>query len=163
MQIQKLETVYGKKSNNLIESITDASHNGALAALETFYYSFNNKNIDTFKQVWVQHDLIQLNNPVGGIMRGINDISKLYSNIFQGNAEVWVEFYDIVKFTFENCVVFAGREQGQFVKNDQNIELQIRTTRFFAYVEGKWGQIHHHGSIDSPDLLTKYQHAIKSK
>jgi hypothetical protein len=161
MEIQKLDRIIGRKSKNLIESASDNSTNGAIAALETFYYSFNNKDINTFKQIWVNHDLIQLNNPVGGIIRGINDIYNLYSNIFKGNAEVWVEFHDIVIYKFEECVVFAGREQGQFIKNNQNIDLAIRTSRIFAYSNGLWGQVHHHGSIDNPELLKKYQDAVK--
>jgi len=135
---------------------------GAIAALETFYYSFNNKDIDTFNQIWVSHDLVQLNNPVGGIIRGIKDISALYTRIFQGEADVWVEFQDIVTYDFNECVVFAGLEKGQFKINNRNIDLEIRTTRFFAYVNGKWGQIHHHGSIDNAELLKNYQNAVRS-
>jgi len=38
----------------------------------------------------------------------------------------------------------------------------IRTSRFFAYSEaiGRWVQFHHHGSIDSPEALRAYQHAV---
>ncbi len=162
MKILKSDLVFGKKAANKIDKINQNSLEGALAALETFYYSFNNKDIKTFNQIWVQDDLVQLNNPVGGILRGIHDISNLYLNIFQGRADVWVEFYDFVTYEFDNCIVFAGNERGEFIKDNQKIDLHIRTTRFFGYANGKWGQLHHHGSIDQPELLDIYQKAVKS-
>jgi hypothetical protein len=98
---------------------------------------------------------------LGGIIRGINNISNLYNKIFTSKANVWVEFYDIVSYQLNECVVFAGREKGSFSNDKDTIELNIRTTRFFAYFKGNWGQIHHHGSIDDSELLKKYQAAVK--
>ncbi len=31
----------------------------------------------------------------------------------------------------------------------------------FRMIDGRWQQVHHHGSIEDPDLLDKYQKAIK--
>ncbi len=41
------------------------------------------------------------------------------------------------------------------------LNMAIRTTRIFRMVDGRWQQIHHHGSIEDPDLLDKYQKAVK--
>ena len=27
-------------------------------------------------------------------------------------------------------------------------------------MDGRWQQVHHHGSIDDPDLLSRYQRAV---
>lgn len=74
MGINRLNKIFGRISQNLIDKTTDKSFLGAIACLETFYYSFNNKDIDTFKRIWLKNELIQLNNPLGGIIRGIAPI-----------------------------------------------------------------------------------------
>ncbi len=156
-----ISRTFGRASNNRSSEMRVEFTEGAIAALETFYYSFNQKDIYVFNSVWVDQDLIQLNNPVGGIMRGKRDISNLYANIFNSSADVWVDFSDIVMYSFQDCVIFAGRENGEFRKNGKTIDLKIRTTRVFAYIQGKWGQVHHHGSIDDSALLKTYQDAVK--
>ncbi|MCA9935449.1 MAG: hypothetical protein H6662_11830 [Ardenticatenaceae bacterium] len=44
------------------------------------------------------------------------------------------------------------------------LPLHIRTTRVFHYLGAElgWRQVHHHGSIDDPDLLRAYQTAVTS-
>ena len=37
----------------------------------------------------------------------------------------------------------------------------IRISRIFRRVDGRWRQIHHHGSIDDADLLARYQAAVR--
>ncbi len=161
MEFIVINRSFGRDSKNLVNEINLKSFQGAMSALETFHYSFNNKDMEIFNKIWVPHDLIQLNNPLGGIIRGIDNISNLYYKIFTSKANVWVEFYDIISYQSNECVVFAGREKGLFSSGENIIELNIRTTRFFAYINGSWGQVHHHGSIDDPELLKKYQAAIK--
>jgi hypothetical protein len=163
MKIEKLNDAFGRDARNVISKAHDKSIQGALACLETFYFSFNNKDIETFRKVWLDHELIQLNNPLGGIMRGIKPINELYKKIFTGEATVWVEFSDIVLYHSNNTATFAGREKGEFSLNGQTIDLQIRTTRFLTFSEDEkqWFQIHHHGSIDNADLLKRYQDALK--
>ena len=156
MEFIVINRSFGRDSKNLVNEINLKSFQGAMSALETFYYSFL-----TINKIWVPHDLIQLNNPLGGIIREIDNISNLYYKIFTSEANVWVEFYDIISYRFNECVVFAGREKGLFSSDENIIELNLRTTRFFAYINGSWGQVHHHGSIDDPELLKKYQAAIK--
>ena len=163
MEIQFLDQTFGKEARNLLDQAVMESIEGARAALETFYYAFNNKDLDVFSKVWVEHPLIQLNNPVGGVMRGKDNIYQLYANIFQSAAKVWVEFHDIVEYFDGNIAVFAGKEKGEFHVGNQTISLNIRTTRFFAYTDHQWYQIHHHGSIDDPNLLLTYQNAVQKK
>jgi hypothetical protein len=71
-----------------------------------------------------------------------------------------------VAYQTAGMVVFAGRETGQFTGQltDPGAATSpcIRTTREFAYDQaaGRWGQVHHHGSIDNPDAPRDYQDAI---
>lgn len=131
--------------------------------MESFYYAFNHRDLAVLGMVWADHELIQLNNPLGGILRGYEPIAALYSRVFAGSASVWVKLDDIVEFQTDAMVVFAGRETGEFTRNDQTLPLSIRTSRVVQWFgpEIGWRQVHHHGSIDDPLLLAEYQQAVR--
>lgn len=154
---------YGRSAHNRIAQATEPGMAGARALIETFYYAFNQRDMVVFAEVWAEHELIQLNNPLGGILRGYQPISELYRGIFNGNARVWVELHDIVEFQSEGMVVFAGREKGEFTKGEVTLPLSIRTSRIVQWMgEGiGWKQVHHHGSIDDAQLLVEYQSAVR--
>ena len=89
-------------------------------------------------------------------------IRALYERVFTGSARVWVEFGDIVEFWLGKAVIFAGREKGEFAVGAAVIPLAIRTSRVFAFSPGVgWRQVHHHGSIDDPEMLRSYQEAVR--
>lgn len=162
MTYHRIERTFGRNCENRVADAGAPGIEGALAALETFYYAFNRGDLDVFRQVWVDDELIRLNNPLGGIMEGIDPIVALYDGIFHGPANVWVEFHDIVAYPFGDAVVFAGREQGEFAKHGVTVPLDIRTSRVFHLHAGRWGQVHHHGSITDTDQLATYRQAVQS-
>lgn len=100
-------------------------------------------------------------NPLGGIKRGWSEIRSVYERIFSGEARVTVEFYDYTIHRFGGVFYAVGRERGQLWRGEFTLSLAIRTTRFFRLAEGRWRQIHHHGSIDDPKLLARYQEAVR--
>jgi hypothetical protein len=155
--------IYGRDAKNRIDQTREPGLAGARALIESFYYAFNQRDLASFKQVWANHELIQLNNPLGGILRGDAAIVALYQRIFSGSATVWVALSDIVEFQTHDMVVFAGRETGEFVRNGETLELKIRTTRIVQWMDNEigWRQVHHHGSIDDPLLLGSYQVAVR--
>ena len=57
----------------------------------------------------------------------------------------------------------VGRERGEFCLGETRVELAIRTSRIYQLIDGAWKQVHHHGSIDNPDLLAEYQSAVKGQ
>jgi hypothetical protein len=154
---------YGRQATNRINQTDRHDIEGARALVETFYYAFNQRDIDVFKNIWGSDELVQLNNPLGGILRGIEPITNLYNGVLMGSSRVWVELSDIVEFQTKDMVVFAGRELGEFTKGEITIPLIIRTSRIIQWFgsEVGWKQTHHHGSIDDPALLAKYQQAIR--
>ncbi len=154
---------YGRISANRIAQAHEHGIEGARALLEAFYYAFNHRDMDVFGKVWANYDLIQLNNPLGGILRGYKPIAALYQRIFTGPARVWVEFRDIVEFQTGGMIVFAGRESGEFSKGAMSLPLSIRTSRIVQWFgpEIGWRQTHHHGSIDDPQVLAEYQQAVR--
>ncbi|MFO7538211.1 MAG: nuclear transport factor 2 family protein [Chloroflexota bacterium] len=159
------EHCYGRSAQDLRGNTLTPTAMGARAALETFYYAFNQRSLPVFDAVWAPHALIQLNNPLGGVQRGHERIRALYQRIFKGPAQVWVELYDIVEYMGKETAVFAGRERGEFVLDNVTVPLNIRTTRVFHYLRAElgWRQVHHHGSIDDADLLRHYQKAVQGE
>lgn len=130
-----------------------------LGALSEFYRAFNNRNLDLMRRNWHQEECV-LDNPLGGIHRGWTEIEPLYSRLFSGTARVKVVFFDYSLHLSDDLFCAAGRERGTFEKDDEKLELAIRTSRVYRRVDGRWRQIHHHGSIEDPELLTRYRAAV---
>ena len=78
-----------------------------------------------------------MSNPVGGIKRGWEEIRSVYERIFNGPAQVYVEFYDYT--IHEAGVMFyaVGRERGEFRLGETAINLAIRTTRIYKWIDGR--------------------------
>lgn len=58
----------------------------------------------------------------------------------------------------------VGRERGELGVSGQPMKLAIRTSRIFRRdPDGRWLQVHHHGSIDDPQMLAAYQAAVLGK
>ncbi len=130
-----------------------------LGALSEFYRAFNNRNLDLMRRNW-HPEVCVLNNPLGGIRRGWDAIEPLYARLFGGPARVRVVFFDYTLHEGADLFVVAGRERGRFESGDVGIDLAIRTSRIYRRVKGRWRQIHHHGSIEDPALLTRYRAAV---
>ncbi|WP_211255616.1 YybH family protein [Actinocatenispora sera] len=152
---------HGPESRNRLAETGHAGADGARAALETFYYALNQRDADVLRADWSDDPLAQLNNPLGGILRGGESITALYDRIFTGPVRVTATFRDIVEYLGDDHAVFAGREVGSWAGPDGvEVPLTIRTTRYFRYADGRWRQFHHHGSIDDPAALAAYQRAV---
>ncbi|HTV37062.1 MAG TPA: nuclear transport factor 2 family protein [Xanthobacteraceae bacterium] len=86
---------------------------------------------------------------------------SVYERIFTGPARVEVEFHDYTLHVIGDVFYAVGRERGTFEKGRQKFGLAIRTSRIFRRAGGRWRQVHHHGSIDDPQLLGVYQQAVR--
>jgi ketosteroid isomerase-like protein len=160
--IQQTDPQFGAASRDRLADTADPTADGARAALETFYHALNGRHAGILRADWAAHPLAQLNNPLGGILRGGDAISALYEKIFDGPVKVEVTFGDVVEYLGADHAVFAGRETGTYTGPDGVPEsLSIRTTRYFRYDDGHWRQFHHHGSIDDPAALSAYQAAVR--
>ncbi|MFI0430855.1 YybH family protein [Mariniflexile sp. HMF6888] len=132
-------------------------------ALIEFYDAFNNGKMELMSNNWANSPEIAMDNPLGGIVRGWSKIKEVYSRLFNGSAKVYVEFYDYTIHEKPEMFYAVGRERGFFQLNGNKIDLEIRTSRIFERIENQWRQVHHHGSIEKPELLHKYQSAINNK
>jgi phenylpyruvate tautomerase PptA (4-oxalocrotonate tautomerase family)/ketosteroid isomerase-like protein len=158
----QLTTTFGREARNRLDASADPEPAGAQAALETFYHAFNTANAELIGEVWLDDPLVQLSNPLGGSLRGRAAVTGLYAKIFAGTVRPWVCLEDVTQMTaVPGVTIFTGRERGEY----GDVELDMRTTRCFAYREsaGGWRLIHHHGSIDDPRQLSRYQDAVASR
>lgn len=133
-----------------------------LEALAEFYKAFNSRDLALMQQNWDASREAALDNPLGGIKRGWDEIRKVYERIFTGKARVQVEFYDYSLHVNGDIFYVVGRERGTFASQGQSLPVAIRTSRVFRRTaEGRWRQIHHHGSIEDPKLLQSYLDLVR--
>ncbi|MFF1822842.1 YybH family protein [Kribbella sp. NPDC058245] len=159
--IELVDYRFGPAARNRLDESGKPGREGAVAALESFYHALNHRDLELLAAVWSQDELAQLNNPVGGILRSGTAVTDLYRRIFGGELGLTVTFGDAATYWWQDSVVFAGRELGQYVdRSGAVVPLAIRTTRVFGY-DGRWLQVHHHGSIDDADELAAYQRAVR--
>ncbi|MEN8254850.1 MAG: nuclear transport factor 2 family protein [Verrucomicrobiota bacterium] len=146
------------------EGITGKENQGDLSspyqALVQFYCAFNSGDKQMMLENWAQSDEISMDNPLGGIKRGWSEIQGVYEGIFNGPAEVYVEYYDYTIHETAEMFYAVGRERGYFRLDNEEVALAIRTSRVFKNIGGHWKQVHHHGSIEDPELLARYQTTV---
>lgn len=137
------------------------THDSKLNAVIDFYHAFNHQEMSAVALNWHQDNQVIMSNPLGGVKKGWQEIEAVYEKIFNGSAKLHVEFYDFSLHAGTEMFVIAGRERAQLIKNNEKILLAIRTSRVFQFVHGDWKQIHHHGSIEEPETLKKYQTILR--
>ena len=132
----------------------------ALAALSAFYEAFNSRDLDALEKNWAEGSVPVMDNPIGGIRHGWRDIAEGYKRLFYGDARVTVELNDVYEISGSDCCQFIGRETGTCETRDKTLDLNIRTSRLYMRIDGRWRQVHHHGSIDAPSQLSAYQSLV---
>lgn len=147
------------------EPITGEEPRGTLTelaeALSQFYRAFNRRDLALMEQNWdVSNDAVMAN-PLGGMKRGWPEIRDVYRRIFSGRTRVHVEFHDYAITVAGDAFWAVGREHGTSRTEAGSLDVAFRTTRLFRRVNGRWRQIHHHGSVEQPKLLDAYQKSIR--
>jgi ketosteroid isomerase-like protein len=142
------------------EDISDLSR--PEQALAQFYRAFNSRDLDMIDANFAASDEVAIDNPLGGIRRGADVPHKMYEVVFKSPADVHVEFWDYTIDRVGDVFWAVGRERGTYRDGDAVKDLAIRTTRVFRLIDGRWRQVHHHGSIEDPKLLADYQSAVRS-
>lgn len=136
----------------------------ALQALAQFYRALNTRDLDLMQQNWANSPEAAMDNPLGGIKRGWSEIRAIYEKLFASKGAYRFEFYDYTLHETGDLFYVVGRERGEIDAAGRTMQLAIRTTRVFRRDgDGKWRQVHHHGSIDEPRMLTEYQEAVLGK
>jgi ketosteroid isomerase-like protein len=131
-------------------------------ALTQFYRAFNSRDLKMIDENFAHSDAVAIDNPLGGIRRGADEPHKMYEGIFKSPADVHVEFWDYTIHRVGDVFWAVGRERGTYHDREAVKDLNIRTTRIFQLVDGRWRQMHHHGSIEDSKLFNDYQNAVRS-
>lgn len=135
---------------------------GPVLALIAFYAAFNNRDLAAMERNWwTEDETAAMANPLGGLYRGWPAIREVYERIFKGPAQVYVEFHDHTLHESADLFYAVGRERGYLERDGERLEVTIRTSRVFRKHQGRWRQVHHHGSIEDPALLERYQTAVR--
>ncbi len=134
-----------------------------LQAPSQFYCAFNARDMEMMAQNWAQADDIVMDNPLGGVKRGWSEIQPVYARLFEGPAEVDVEYFDYILHVIGEMLYAVGRERGYLRNGNKGLALVIRTSRLFREINGCWRQVHHHGSIEDPQLLARYQAVVPGR
>lgn len=149
----ELAPVTGKEDKNTLTPL--------LRALSEFYEALNSRDIEKMARNWIQTDEAVMDNPLGGIKRGWDEIKAVYERLFSSQSRYCFEFYEYSVHEAGELFYVAGRERGEFATGDTVLNMAIRTSRIFRLTNSGWRQTHHHGSIDDPDLLARYQKAVR--
>ena len=146
--------------------ITGAEDLGDLSqpqqALAQFYRAFNTRDLKMIDENFARTDEVAIDNPLGGIRRGADEPHRMYEGVFKSPADVHVEFWDYTIHRAGNVFWAVGRERGTYRDGETVKNLNIRTSRIFQLVDGRWRQMHHHGSVEDAKLLDDYQSAVRS-
>ncbi|MET7400164.1 nuclear transport factor 2 family protein [Dactylosporangium sp. NPDC005572] len=156
---------FGPHSRNRLADTAAETADGAIAALETFYYALNHGDLDVLAQIWSDDDLTQVDNPVGGIVRSGPAIVELYRHLFESGMQLEITFTDAATYWTPGAAMFAGRELGHYTNAEgERVPMEFRTSRYFTWHprHERWRQIHHHGSLDDPVALHDYQVAARA-
>lgn len=130
-------------------------------ALAQFYRAFNQRDLELMADNWEDAPSVAMDNPLGGIKRGWPQIRTVYESIFKSPSRVTVEFHDYTIEVSGDVFWAVGREHGVLQGPGVRLDLAIRTSRVFRRRNGRWRQVHHHGSIDDRRLLRAYQAAVR--
>lgn len=169
-----LDGVIVRGEQNLLAETATPGLAGARAAVETFYYAFNTRLPDLYRQIWADDPLVQVGTPVAGLVRGSATITALAARMLSGSsgpARVQTMLEDIVAYVTPELVVFTGREHGSYTgastpdsEHEAMAELaDVRSICVFRFIaaQGGWRQVYHSVSIDDADQLARYQHAVR--
>ena len=98
----------------------------------------------------------------GGVNRRMRFLRchRRYGKIVGGAVSVRVTFSDVIAYHGPEHAWFAGRETGSYTGGGAPVGLEIRTSRYFRYQDGRCRQ-YRHGSIDDPAAPPAYQQAIQ--
>src|SRR6202171_3028883 len=133
-----------------------------LPTLSGFYRAFNTRDLKMMDENFAHSDEVAIDNPLGGIRRGADEPHKMYEGVFKSPADVHVEFWDYTIHRAGDVFWAVGRERGTYLDGQTVKNLNVRTTRIFQLINGRWRQMHHHGSIEDAKLLGDYQDVVRS-
>ena len=122
MQLEQTP-ITGKEEKSLLSA--------PMKALSEFYEALNTRDMQKMASHWAQTDEAVMDNPVGGIKRGWEEIRAVYERVFRSPQPYWFEFYDYSYHEAGEIFYVVGRERGEYRTRDRVLKMATRTTRIF--------------------------------
>ena len=137
------------------ESTVDT--NPPIHSLIAFYKAFNAREADEAAFTWAKQYAVTMVNPLGGTLRNWNAIREWYGKIMDAEVRFYLEYHDYKIHQSDDVFYVDGRERGSLQMPEYELGLKLRTSRIFKLFGNEWKQVHQHSSIDSAELLQRYQ------
>lgn len=131
-------------------------------ALSEYYKALNTADINIMKNNWSQQKSVTFTSPLGGIVRTYEDVIASHGELFGSPIGIDVEYYDIDISPMENGFAAVGRERGIMKIADETCDVGFRTSRIFVKEDGKFKQVHHHGSFEDLNTQNKIMQMLAS-
>lgn len=129
-------------------------------ALSEYYKALNSANISIMKENWSKKESATFTSPLGGIVRTHNDIISSHDDLFKSPISIDVEYYDIDINLLNDGFIAVGRERGTMKVLENSYDVGFRTSRVFIKEDGKFKQIHHHGSFDDLNMQNEIMQSL---
>jgi ketosteroid isomerase-like protein len=131
-----------------------------LEALQEHYYAVNHRDAGVMARSWLDSSDVSCLEPLADIRRGWPAVADASRAMIGRATRVHLEFHDVTIHEVGDVFWAVGQERGWFKTGETRFDLAIRRTRIFRHVDGRWRQVHDHGSIGIPELLARYQAAL---
>ena len=130
--------------------------------LHQYYKALNNNSLEKMQENWSTEKTTSFTNPLGGIARGYDEVIASHNLLFNSPLEINVEYYDIEITKLNNGFSSVGRERGTITINEKCIDVGFRTSRLYINENGKYKQLHHHGSFENIETQEKIMSILDS-
>ena len=151
-EYSKISTINGKETIELPPEYK---------VLSEYYNALSSANISKMKKNWSKEVTTAFTNPLGGIVRSYKDVINSHDELFNSPIEIDVEYYDIEISNMDNGFLSVGRERGVMIIDGESIDVAFRTSRLFVKEEGKYKQLHHHGSFENLQTQMKIMQTLE--
>lgn len=102
------------------EQLTDVRD--PLHALSEFYRALNSRDLKLMEENWDASGQSAMDNPLGGIKRGWNEIMSVYERLFRVDGAYHFEFHDYTLHRFNEIFYVVGRERGYVGTEGKRLE-----------------------------------------
>ncbi|HWG59502.1 MAG TPA: nuclear transport factor 2 family protein [Candidatus Acidoferrales bacterium] len=131
-----------------------------LEALNEFYGALNHRDLQKTAATWATTGDATVAGPSGDVERGWPAIEEQYRHLFSGPVKARVELSDYSIHEQGDVFYMTGYEKGEIAKDGQAAPFRFRTTRIFVKSDGRWKQVHYHGSFGDPKMFAEVMKMI---
>ncbi len=117
-----------------------------IAINETFYRSFEKRDLKTMSQLWWQGSSCTCIHPGSNVLKGWEMIRNSWETIFKNTDYLEIDIEIINVELGQEIAYIILIEKVTQVNNGRRLEAQSMATNSFRKMAQKWYLVHHHGS-----------------